>query len=95
MELFWIKIWCYFQLVSTCIGQPDGNSGLSYCFIYCSVKWKGNKDKGEYPLSPDLLCYVPGEQGAGKRGSVLLGLIRIAVYKIIPSLSFDFTLIGI
>lgn len=33
-------------------------------------------------------CYVPGEQGAGKRESVLLSLIRIAVYKIIPSLMF-------
>ena len=42
----------------------------------------------EYPLSPGLLCYVPGEQGAGRREPVLLGLIRIAVYKIILSSMF-------
>lgn len=67
---------------------------MSICFIYCPFKRKGNKDKRKYPLSPDLLCYVPGEQGAGRRKFVLLGLMRIEVYKIIPSLSFDFTLIG-
>ena len=54
-----------------------------------------NKNKRKYPLSPDLLCYVPGEQGAGRREHVLLGLIRIAVYNIIPPLMFRLTLIGV
>ena len=48
--------------------------GLPYCFIYCPFKRKGNKDKRKYPLSPDLLCYVLGEQDAGKREPVLLDL---------------------
>ena len=49
------------------------NAGIKYAAAdYCSLKQKGNKDKREYPLSPDLLYYVPGEQGAGRREPVLL-----------------------
>ncbi len=57
---------------------------------------RGNKDERKYPLSPDLLCYVPGEQRCRKKENMyFLGLIRIAVYNIIPPLMFRLTLIGV